>query len=216
VSSPHAHPKIYHITHGQNLVNIIAEGCLWSDAEINRMGGPATQIGIARIKKRRLEELDVACHPGTKVGEYVPFHFGPRSIMLYLIYKKNNTELTYKEGQRFILHFEADLNEVVAWAEAQNRRWAFTDRNAGSGYFQSFQDLDRLGHLNWEHIAATDFREKVVHDNKQAEFLLHGSFPWPLVRSIGVIDEKIAARVREILAGSKHQPDVEVKKEWYY
>ena len=146
----------------------------------------------------------------------MPFYFCPRSVMLYILHKGNHPGLTYTEGQRPILHLEADLHEVVAWADGQGRPWAFTDRNAGSGYFQSFRDVSQLGQMNWDHIANCDFRDPVVKEAKQAEFLVYGSFPWTLVRTIGVISEKIAERVREIVSVSDHRPDVQVQTGWYY
>jgi hypothetical protein len=216
VSQPPARPKIYHITHGKNLAGILASNCLWSDAEMVRRGGPDTAIGISDIKQRRLTELSVFCHPGTKVGEFVPFYFCPRSVMLFIIHRGNHPKLTHQGGQRPILHLEADLHEVVSWAESQARPWAFTDRNAGSSYFRTFRHLAELDHLNWEHITKDDFRDATVKEAKQAEFLLYGWFPWTLVRSIGVIDEWVAQRVREILAGAVHRPDVHVQSAWYY
>ena len=216
MSPPPAQPKIYHITHGKNLANIVAKGCLWSDAEMIGRGGPEAMIGMSHIKKRRLEELAVACHPETKVGQFVPFYFCPRSVMLFILHKGNVVDLAYKEGQRPILHLEADLNEAIAWAKSQGRPWAFTDRNAGSGYFQSFRDVARLDQLNWDHIANTDFREPEVKDAKQSEFLVYESFPWRLVRAIGVISEKVAERVQEIVSVSGHRPDVRVQTGWYY
>jgi hypothetical protein len=74
------------------------------------------------------------CHPGTKVGEYVPFYFCPRSIMLFLLHKGNHVDLTYRGGQRPIVHLEADLRTVVEWADSIERRWAFGNRNAGARY----------------------------------------------------------------------------------
>jgi hypothetical protein len=216
MSPPPARPKIYHITHGRNLAKIVAENCLWSDAEMISRGGPEAMIGMSKIKKRRLEELTVPCHPGTKVGQFVPFYFCPRSVMLHILYRANHPDLAYREGQRPILHLEADLHEVIAWADAQGRPWAFTDKNAGSGYFQSFRDVAQLDRLNWGHIANTDFREPEIKDAKQAEFLVYGSFPWTLVRTIGVISDKLAVRVREIVSISDHQPDVQVQTGWYY
>lgn len=213
---PPLRPEIYHITHGRNLARIIVDGCLWSDAEIVTRGGPEALIGMSKIKKRRLEELDVSCHPGTKVGHYVPFYFCPRSVMLYLLHRGNHPEIDYREGQRPILHLVADLNEVVAWAEGEGRRWAFTDKNAGSRYFQSFRDLARLDRLNWDHIAGHDFRDPEVKDAKQAEFLVFGSFPWTLVRTIGAISATHAERVREIVSVGDHRPDVQVRSGWYY
>ena len=212
---PPARPKIYHITHGKNLAGIIGDGCLWSDAEIIIRGGPAAGIGMSHIKKRRLEELDVPCHPGTKVGQFVPFYFCPRSVMLYILHKGNNPDLDYKDGQRPIVHLEADFHEVVDWANGMSRLWAFTNGNAGSRFFQSFRDPSQLDQLAWDLIPASDFREREVKEAKQAEFLVFGSLPWSLVRTIGVIDEKIATRVSEIVSGSDHCPDVVVKRTWY-
>jgi hypothetical protein len=212
---PPDHPKIYHITHGKNLAGIITDGCLWSNAEMVQRGGPVTPIGISEIKLRR-DQLLVTSHPGTTVGEYVPFYFCPRSVMLYILHRGNHPSITYSEGQRPIVHLEADLHEVVTWAESQNRPWAFTDRNAGTRYFQSFRTIAELSQLNWEHIAAGYFRDALVKDAKQAEFLVYGKFPWHLVRAIGVHDEAVAERVREIVIQSEHQPDVRIEADWYF
>jgi hypothetical protein len=211
-----ARPKIYHITHGRNLTGIVREGYLWSDGEMTRRGGLCTSIGISEIKRRRLTELTLSCHPGTNVGEFVPFYFCPRSVMLFILHKGNRPGLGYKEGQRPIVHLEADLHEAVAWAESRKRHWAFTDCNAGSSYFQSFSRLSQLDQLNWEHIASDDFRDLRVKDAKQAEFLVYRSFPWSLVRSVGVLDQKIAERVRAIVSQGNYQPDVRVERTWYY
>ncbi len=99
-------PKLYHITHVDNLPAILAAGGLQSDAAMMAQGGPSASIGMSSIKQRRLG-LPVRCHPGDHVGDYVPFYFCPRSIMLYLIYCANHPELTYRGGQGAILHFEA-------------------------------------------------------------------------------------------------------------
>jgi hypothetical protein len=85
---PPAQPKIYHIVHVDRLASIVADGCLWSDAEVVKRGHPGTTIGMGGIKTRRLG-LPVDCHPGDHVGDFVPFYFCPRSIMLYVIYCAN-------------------------------------------------------------------------------------------------------------------------------
>ena len=56
----------------------------------------------------------------------------------------------------------------------------------------------------------------MVKEAKQAEFLVYGSFPWTLVRTIGVMSEKLAERVREIVSVSDYRPDVQVQTGWYY
>jgi hypothetical protein len=211
-----AQPKIYHITHVENLPRIIAEGCLVSDATIVARGGPAVVIGMSEIKRRRIELLEVSCHAGTKVGDYVPFFFCPRSLMLYVLYRDNNPELTYHGGQGPIVHLEADLHEVIAWAERHTIRWAFSLSNAGSFYAQFRTEVDRLADLNWPHIQNTDFSRAEVKEAKQAEFLVHGQFPWMLVSRIGVHSENIRRQVQDALRGCEHAPLVEVRPDWYY
>ena len=119
-------PKIYHITHIRNLPDIVKREGLLSDAQLLKQGGPQRRVGMSHIKRRRLEEIEVTCHSGTKVGEYVPFYFSPRSVMLYILNRGNHPDIDYNEGQEPIVHLEADLYQVVKWAEANNVRWAFS------------------------------------------------------------------------------------------
>jgi len=144
MTKPPDRPKIYHITHVDNLGGIVAEGGLVSDREMLSRGGPVQAIGMSGIKRRRVEALPVDCHPGTKVGDYVPFYFCPRSVMLYVIHCANHPELTYRGGQEPIVHLEADLYSVIEWAEANNRRWTFSLSNAGAYYTEFRSQAEAL------------------------------------------------------------------------
>ncbi|MBL0168454.1 MAG: DUF4433 domain-containing protein [Propionivibrio sp.] len=210
-----AQPKLYHITHVDNLPAIVAAGCLRSDAAMIDQGGPASTIGMGSIKQRRLG-LPVKCHPGDSVGAYVPFYFCPRSIMLYLIHCANHPDLAYRGGQGPIVHLEADLHETAAWAAANGKRWAFSLSNAGA-YYTEFRDrLDQLNEVDWEAVAAPDFRDAPVKEGKQAEFLVQDFFPWQLVRRIGVIDALVYGKVVRALSGTPLRPAVEVHRDWYF
>ncbi len=215
MSTPPAQPKIYHITHVDNLPSIITDGCLLSDAKMIARGGPSMTIGMSSIKKRRLS-LPVGCHPGDCVGDYVPFYFCSRSVMLYLIYRGNHPELTYKDGQGPILHLEADLLDVVAWADDQGRRWAFTSSNAGAAYAPFWSSLDDLDQVNWDAVAADNWRPPEIKEGKQAEFLVHESFPWELVSRIGVRSMSIRSQVNAALQTTTHRPNVQIQPSWYY
>jgi len=57
MTTPPARPKLYHITHVDNLRKIVADGELLSDAAMIARGGPAQAIGMSGIKRRRVEEL---------------------------------------------------------------------------------------------------------------------------------------------------------------
>ncbi len=211
-------PKIYHITHLRNLPEIVQSGCLWSDAKRIELGLTCEIVGMSSIKQRRLEELEVACNPGTKVGEYVPFYFCPRSIMLYILYARNHPELSYHEGQRPIVHLQADLITTIRWAEAQGVRWAFSDRNAGTYYTNFYCRVADLDKVNWDAVQSTDFRDMLVKEGKQAEFLVYESFPWHLVEKIGVYDTNIVDQVNTILDryDTPHRPVIINERTWYY
>jgi hypothetical protein len=215
MSVPPDNPKIYHITHVNNLQSIVNAEELISDAAIIQRGGPPAAVGMSKIKQRRLK-LPITCHPGGFVGEYVPFYFCPRSVMLYLLYKGNHPELTYKGGQGSILHLEADLKTVVDWADANNRRWGFSLSNAGAYYVEFRKNLAELDEINWDAVAGTDFRSADVKEAKAAEFLLQDSFPWELVERVGVHSMTVGQQVTTTIAAGTHQPTVEICRDWYF
>jgi len=215
-----AQPKIYHIVHVDRLPSIIADGGLWCDAEIVRLSPPGTTIGMNSIKQRRLNELTLDSHPGLYVGSCVPFYFCPRSIMLYLIYQENHPELSYYGGQGPILHLEFDLHAAVAWAEANERRWAFTLSNAGSFFFEDRCDLASLNEINWDAVRANRWSgagiSSSVKEGKQAEFLVETSFPWGLVERIGVQNRATYNQAAHALTASANKPQLEINTAWYY
>jgi hypothetical protein len=207
-------PKIYHIVHVDRLPSIVADGYLWCDAEIVRRALPGTTIGMNGIKQRRLNELTLSSHPDLRVGACVPFYFCSRSIMLYLIYRANRDELTYRGGQGPIIHLEADLHASIAWAEQNSRRWAFTLSNAGSYFFEDRCDLERLHEIDWAAVQARNWQ--TCKEGKQAEFLLEHSFPWHLVERIGVHSQIIYQRAVNALPADGHRPQIKIRPEWYY
>ena len=209
-------PKIYHITHIDNLARIVEHGSLWSDARRLTKGCQCTIVGMSQIKRRRLQEIEITCHPGTHVGEYVPFYFCPRSIMLYILHKGNHPDLDYHGGQEPIIHLQADLRSVVKWAEEKGRPWAFTDSNAGSYCVSFYNDLADLEAISWNAISATDWHDPLVKEAKQAEFLVRHAFPWDLVQEVGATDRRTLDRVSRILENLPHKPLVRIRRDWYY
>ena len=177
-------PKIYHIVHVDRLPSIIKDGRIWCDAKMVQRSGTGTSIGMSNIKQRRLL-YTLTNYPDLHVGDCAQFYFCPRSVMLYVIYKQNNPDLDSRGGQGPIVHLEADLHQVVAWADARKRRWAFTSSNAGSNYFADYRDLSELDKLNWDAIQANTWVGQ-KKEGKQAEFLIKQSFPWRMVSRIGV------------------------------
>lgn len=212
--TPPEHPRVYHITPVSSLESIIEDGLLYSEKALLDNGRTAGAVGMGHIKERRFK-IAVPCHPGTTVGEYVPFYFCPRSVMLFLLYKSNSEDLAYRRGQECIVHLEYDFKELVSWAAANKRAWAISATNAGAYYTHFHADQSALGRIDWTAIAANDWRNAEVREHKQAEFLLYESAPWQLVKRIGVHDKAIQDQVMHLL-GRGANPLVEVRPEWYY
>lgn len=216
MASVPARPKIYHITHIDNLPSIAAGAGLVSDARRIASGLASSLVGMSTIKQRRLTQIAVPCHPNTTVGQYVPFYFCPRSIMLFILHRGNHPEVSYKGGQQPIVHLQADFNAVVQWADSNNIRWAFSSGNAGAYVTTFHSHPSQLGVIDWSAVASTDFRDPKVKEGKQAEFLLYDRFPWPLIEKIGTHNGTIASKVKTALSRTGHQPVIAVEPTWYF
>ncbi len=201
---------IYHITHLDNLNGILGAQRLWSDAQRIRQGFPCTGIGHANIKERRLNRPVPVAARG-RLGEYVPFYFCNRSVMLYVIFR--NGVVGYSGGQAPIVH----LVSSVEAATASGRPWAFTDRHAELAYARYFDNLAYLDQVDWRVMPLTYWADSSeTRERRQAEFLVYDWFPWHCVERIGVYNAAAVQRVEQILQSCTHRPAVEVQKSWYY
>ena len=175
--------------------------------------------GMSEIKKRRLAH-PLENYPDLHVGDCVPFYFCPRSVMLYLIWKGNHPDLTYRGGQEPIIHLAANLRDAVDWAAAQAKRWAFTTTNAGSEFFDDYSSWNQLDRINWDAVQAQKWAGRDVplsiKEGKQAEFLLENFCPWEIIKRIFVYSESVCRQVEALLAPVSHKPLIEVRPDFYY
>lgn len=207
--------KIYHITHIDNLAAIAQSGYLYSDAWMLSQGRSVHNIGMSSIKQRRLYDISVSPHPCTKVGEYVPFYWCPRSVMLYIIYRANSPDLAYKGGQGPIIHLQADFHAVLTYASQYNVKWAFSSSNAGAYYVNFYNHTSALNQIDWNAVIASDFSDPKIKEKKQAEFLFYQAFPFSLIEKIGVCTPSIQSQVLAILKPTTH-PLVHIEPSWYF
>ncbi len=86
---------IYHLTHQNNLPDILESGCLHC---VNDLGNQASvNIAHPAIQTRRAI-TPVSAGPGGALHDYVPFYFANRQPMLYALHRGNVEE--YDEGQQ--------------------------------------------------------------------------------------------------------------------
>ena len=147
---------------------------------------------------------------GGVLGDYVPFNFCPRSVMLYAIHQ--GRVQGYDGGQGNVVHLVSST-EIVAGTGA---RFVFTDRHAEPPEAEYFTDLTDLDQLPWDISESSTWGGNKRRPFKQAEFLVRDQFPWTGVREIGVMTPMIRARVEEMVAKAQHEPEVQVHPEWYY
>lgn len=200
-----ADPRIFHITHVDNLPGIIREGGLWCDAERIARGLVNTNIGYLHIKRRRLDR-PVQLGARGVLGNYVPFNFCPRSVMLFTVHCGHQD---YRGGQENIVH----LVSSVSRATNLGRPWTFTDRHAEVAHALYFDDLSRLAEVPWHVMELRYWSE--VKEERQAEFLVHEFFPWTAVVEVVTLPAA-ADRASQALQGAAHRPPVAVRPEWYY
>lgn len=179
-------PRIFHITHVDNLPSIVAMGALLSDAARRRGAFPNQNIGHLHIKERRMRRAVPVAAKGV-LGDYVPFYFCARSVMLCAIHNKH---ADYAGGQTRIVH----LVSTVSRAVTNGRPWAFTDRHAELAYARFFDDLAELGQVRWD--AMHQHYWTAVKEERQAEFLVHQQFDWADFSEIVVPTPELAAECR--------------------
>ncbi|MEZ4370628.1 MAG: DUF4433 domain-containing protein [Polyangiaceae bacterium] len=196
-------PAIFHITHVDNLAGILASG-LCADSVRIQNHLVSTNIGYSHIKQRRLNRK-VPVADGGCLGDYVPFYFCPRSVMLYVISRGHQD---YAGGQDSIIHLVSDMSTA-----GFGRRWAFTDRHAELAHAVYYEDAPSLGQVDWAVMNRRHWAESDVKERRQAEFLVSRHVPWSAFSLIGVRSTEVAEKVALIVGGA---PRVEVRPDWYY
>ena len=204
--TPPTDPTIFHITHVDNLPGILREGGLWGERHCIARQVGNTNIGHTHIKRRRLARL-VTTRAGGTLGDYVPFNFCPRSVMLFAVHKGHPD---YTGGQENIVHLVSTISRAIA----SGRRWAFTDRHAELAHALHFDELGKLTEVPW-HVMGERYWS-AVKEERQAEFLVREFFPWSAVLEVAVMTPAVAQRVQAILDPTSKNPPVAVRSEWYY
>lgn len=203
-----ADPEVFHITRVENLASIAQRGLL-SDSQVNQAQGRPVVIGNPSIKQRRLTwQLNLPDRP--LVGDFVPFYFCPRSVMLYLVACGTAGG---QAGQDGVVHLVSRVSRLANLGQ----RCVFTDANAATSYAAPCEDLRQIpGVLDWSALAATDWRDSAVKSARQAEFLVANGVPWTAFEAIVVRDTSVFRHATTILAPLVHRPLVRIERSWYY
>lgn len=154
--------------------------------------------------------------PRGTVHDYVPFYFGPRSVMLYQLH--TGWVPGYSEGQEPLVHLTSTC-QLIADAGVG---FVFSDGHGLARFTAWYDALADLGKVDWDAAYARHWKDGPEdmdrQRRKQAEFLVHRACPWVLITGIGVYNEGARVRVEAELArvGRAGSLPVQIRREWYY
>lgn len=206
-------PPIYHITHMENLPEILKAGGLACDSTMATLEVSPVCIAHSHIKERRAKK-GVPVAPGGVVADYVPFYFTNRCPMLYAIH--TGYVDGYDGGQGEVIHLVSSVETVAKHTDD----WCFTDGHAVQAMTEFFENVEHLDRVDWDVIKSNSWYDRPSDldrkRRKQAEFLVYKFFPWHWIKSIGVLNPNARAKVQNMLQAQQYCPPVAVKAAWYY
>lgn len=164
----------FRILHVDNLELVVRRGGLHAPAHAPANGLVYRAIHDQAIQARR-GRWQVPCGPGGQITDYVSFYLGPRSPLLYRIWK--NQVGGYQEGQRPVIYLVTSVEKL----QELEVSFVFTDGHSLAAMTGWFDDPAHLTDLPWEDIRA-DFWFDTPEDpdrgrRKQAELLVHEFVP---------------------------------------
>jgi hypothetical protein len=188
----------YRICHIQNLPHILRTGLCTkhhpnANAHYVSIGNP--QI----ITTRDTTPVKIAGYGN--LGEYVPFYFTPRSIMLYNIITGYWAPVVPKVAREDILVIECAINRLAELSD-----FFFTDGQANDALTNHYNDLSDSNKIDWNNIQGSNFSKSDGDFDRprryQAEFLVHNYVPLDRIESFHIYNKKAATFVQNELKNS--------------
>lgn len=201
----------YRITHRDNLAHILARGLLnknhaKADPRFVAIGNPEI-IDVRSTTPVRLAGYGF-------VGEYVPFYFTPRSIMLYNIITGYWAPRVPQRAREEIIVVRCLLEEL-----AGQPNWFFTDGQANDGESNHYGHLKHLNKIDWDCIHHSKFAKSDDYDRPrryQAEFLVRDQVPAACFESICVYSKKMQAWTQEQVNAAGKMFKVNVIPDYFF
>ena len=148
---------------------------------------------------------------GRKLGEYIPFYFGPRMPMLFVI--KNGFNGVTATPQSDIIYCVTNIATVIEY----RLDWCFTDGHAVERFtdFYFENDLDNIeGIVDFKAVKTKNWIDENDLDLKrrmEAEFLVVGDIPPAAIRGFVVYNEDAKAAMALLT-----QKPVVVRQDYYF
>ncbi len=206
---------LYRLVHVDTLPTLLTRGALHAPNCTPNDGLTCRTIHNVAVQTNRHDRL-IRCGPRGTCHDYVPFYFGPLSVMLLNL--KTGRVAGYNEGQAPLIYLTTTVQRVVG----AERRFVFSDGHGLATFTNWYEDLADLDKVDWDLVGERYWADRPDDNDrqrrKQAEFLVWQSLDWSLIEGIRVLNHTAKAAVEAVLAQHPGQPHpaVEIGQQWYY
>jgi hypothetical protein len=185
---------LYRMTHIENVPHVLKHGLTHRDSP--NQNPNFVPIGDGQLISKRATYL---LPNQTRLGDYIPFYFGPRMPMLYVI-QRGFSGVPAVSPEK-IVYCISSVADIMA---CQSVSFLFTDGHAYDGFSTCF-GADRVDELNqlidWKAVNNKYWQDENDLDlkrRKEAEFLLLGDLPVSAIRGYVVYADIAAKRLVEM------------------
>jgi len=204
----------YRITHIQNLPLILENGIVnknHRDADGNyiEIGNPEI-IDVRSTTPVRIDGYGM-------IGDYVPFYFTPKSMMLFNIITGYRAPVVPKRSRNEILVIRCLITDLTKLT-----KWFFTDGQANikDGTVKHYNRLSHLPEIDWESIQQSNFTKSDGDYDRprryQAEFLVHSKVPLKAIESLNVYNQQAADYVNEVINENNINLAVNIQPQYFF
>lgn len=204
----------YRITHIGNLPLILQNGI------VNKYH-PKSSLDYVEIGNPEIIDvrstMPVRINGYGNIGEYVPFYFTPKSIMLFNIITGHRHPQVQKRNRSEILVLRCLIQELMKLP-----RWFFTDGQANikDGTVKHYSDSTYLERIDWLCIQQGNFTKSDddfdLPRRYQAEFLVHREVPLKSIESLNVFNQDRADFVNKMLKENNVNLAVNVQPLYFF
>lgn len=202
----------YRITHIQNLPLILRHGIL--NKNHRDANGDYIDIGNPEIIDVR-STTPVKIDEYGMIGDYVPFYFTPKSMMLLNIITGYRAPVVPRRSRSEILVIRCLIDELTNLPQ-----WFFTDGQGNDMATDHYHDLDELDTIDWEAIQKSNFKKNDGDYDRprryQAEFLVHERVPLESIESLNVYNQEAADYVNEQLTRNNINLAVHIQPKYFF
>jgi len=202
----------YRITHIKNLPIILESGIVCK--KNSKANSKYINIGNPEIIDVRTE-TPVKIEDYGMIGDYIPFYFTSKSIMLYNIQTGFRHPFVPKRNPSEILVMKFKIEEL----SSLESKWFFTDGQANDKATTHYNNLTDIDKIDWESIHQNNFSKSDDFDRGrryQAEFLVKNEVQISHIESLNVYNDKAKEYVEKILKEYNLEIRVNNNKIYYF